>query len=208
MATPAPTEEYRVQETVEVIVGFYLRDRRFFGCRSGPITVRMWPKDESEEKDNSAKRFILGDSAGVPHLYQTQLGHYVSCVAEAFGQDNYAKPDEQPAGGRGVTAQTSDGGNDGRIMSRAMRCSHVMKEWVMDGQCVDHGLPIAIRFLEPETQEWSKFFGNEIFVCGLDDNDEWKQLPTPPPLVRQGMENPPPGAVFPDPYGRLMCADA
>ena len=53
----------------------------------------------------------------------------------------------------------------------------------------------------------SGFFGNKMFVGGLDD-DEWEKLPTPPPLWQPSMGSPPAVAVLPDPYGRLMCADA
>ena len=81
-AAAAVAGPYKTMETIRIIIGFWLRDTRFFGVCSGPIEVNMW----SEPRDSSRETNLNGDKLpGVPHCYQTQLGHFISACYEAFG---------------------------------------------------------------------------------------------------------------------------
>ena len=49
--SPSLTTGWRTQETVEIVIGFWLRNRVVYGCRSGPIIVKMWPKPKRRDRD-------------------------------------------------------------------------------------------------------------------------------------------------------------
>ena len=137
--TSAPSGPYKTKEVAEFIVGFWLRDKRFYGMRSGEIPIAMW----SSPRDSDLARNIERDKMpGVPHYLETAFGHFVNCLFEAFG----------------FIRSTA--------VRHAFNMNW-MTDVVQMGQCVYHGYPVAFRIKE-DTGEWGPWMGNELFTGDVE----------------------------------------